>query len=202
MSLSRQAINPDTEDQSWPIAAQALIDSLMRENADLRARLEVAEQNASCDVLTPTLNRRAFVQELNRAMSDCRRYTEEAALIFLDLDGFKSINDIYGHAAGDAALVYVAETLKANVREGDSVGRIGGDEFAVLLRRAGAEAARAKAHKLQAELEVGAFAYGALYLKTGGSFGVRAFEAQTSAEEWLAEADAAMFLAKKQGTVT
>ncbi|MFT4090823.1 MAG: GGDEF domain-containing protein [Asticcacaulis sp.] len=190
--------------ETWPFAARALIDSLLRENAELKAelqmlgeRIEVAEQTASQDVLTPTLNRRAFVHEMTRAMADCRRYGEEASLIFLDMDGFKSINDSYGHAAGDAALIYVAETLKSNIREGDSVGRIGGDEFAVLLRHADAEIARAKAYKLAAELELGTFAFDGLYLKTGGSFGIRAFEGHHSAEAWLAEADAAMFIAKK-----
>jgi len=212
MNLSRHAIPlmdtpAETEAhtaETWPFAARALIDSLIRENADLRAeikrlseRIELAEQTASQDVLTPTLNRRAFVHEMTRAMADCRRYGEQASLIFLDMDGFKAINDTYGHAAGDAALIYVAETLKSNIREGDSVGRIGGDEFAVLLRHADADIARAKAQKLAAELEIGTFEHGGLYLKTGGSFGIRAYEGHHNAEEWLAEADAAMFLVKK-----
>lgn len=212
MNLSRHVLTlmdtpKDTEAQTgdaWPFAARALIDSLLRENADLRTeikklneRIELAEQTASQDVLTPTLNRRAFVHEMTRAMADCRRYGEEASLIFLDMDGFKAVNDTYGHAAGDAALIYVAETLKSNIREGDSVGRIGGDEFAVLLRHADADIARAKAGKLEAELEIGTFAHGGLYLKIGGSFGVRAYENHHSAEAWLAEADAAMFLVKK-----
>jgi diguanylate cyclase (GGDEF)-like protein len=194
---------PEPRD-SWPLSAIALIDSLMAENERLRTELQAqalatqfAETQADVDVLTPTLNRRAFLREMQRAMADCKRYQEEACLIFLDMDGFKGINDTYGHAAGDAALIYVAETLRASVREGDSVGRIGGDEFAVLLRRADLNSSRIKALKLEAELALGTFEHRGLYLKTGGSFGVRAFSGQPSAEAWLSEADAAMFLVKK-----
>ena len=74
---------------------------------------------------------------------------------------------------------------------------MGGDEFAVLLRRADLKSSRVKAMKLEAELMMGTFEFGGLYLKTGGSFGVRAYAGQTSAEAWLSEADAAMFLVKK-----
>ena len=188
----------------WPPAARALIDSLMRENESLREQLQQqalhlqsAQGQADSDVLTPTLNRRAFLREVHRAMADCRRYGEDACLLYLDMDGFKGINDAYGHSAGDAALIYVAETLNASVREGDSVGRIGGDEFAILLRHADLKSSRIKAMRLEAELMMGTFEYGGLYLKTGGSFGVRAYAAQASAEAWLSEADAAMFLVKK-----
>ena len=87
--------------------------------------------------------------------------------------------------------------MKQNIREADSVGRLGGDEFAVLLRRADLGAARTKAHWLEAELSMSTFAFETWYLKISGSFGVRAFTHQGSAEEWLAEADAAMFLNKK-----
>ncbi|ESQ80583.1 GGDEF domain-containing protein [Asticcacaulis sp. YBE204] len=190
--------------EEWPYAARALIDSLIKENARLKAdvkalseQAQAAEHLADHDVLTPTLNRRAFLRDMARAMSDCKRYGETATLIFLDMDGFKSINDTYGHAAGDTALIYVADLLRANVREGDSVGRMGGDEFAILLRHADISVARSKAQKLEAELHLGTFEYQGLYLKAAGSFGVRAYDGQKSAEEWVSEADAAMFLVKK-----
>ena len=185
-------------------SAQAIIENLRAENARLKAQLEAqgkalneAQSLADSDVLTPTLNRRAFLREMHRAMADCRRYDEQACLIYLDMDGFKGINDAYGHAAGDAALIYVAQTLTGSVREGDSVGRIGGDEFAILLRRADLNSSRIKALKLEAELALGTFEHKGLFLKTGGSFGVRAYAGQPSAEVWLSEADAAMFLVKK-----
>ncbi|BBF81918.1 GGDEF domain-containing protein [Asticcacaulis excentricus] len=197
------APEPQTGDE-WPLAARTLIDSLIRENirlkADIKALTEqvaLAEHHADHDVLTPTLNRRAFLRDLGRAMGDGRRYGDPACLIYLDLDGFKAINDSYGHAAGDKALIHIAERLNANVREGDSVGRLGGDEFAILLRHADISVARSKAQKLEAELNIATFEHQGLYLRVGGSFGVRAYEGQASAEEWIAEADAAMFLVKK-----
>jgi diguanylate cyclase (GGDEF)-like protein len=193
---------PETRD--WSASARDLIDSLMIENEKLREQvhamhleLREAQDMADADVLTPTLNRRAFLREVGRAMADCRRYAEEACLIYLDMDGFKTINDTYGHGAGDAALTHVANLLKASTREGDAVGRMGGDEFAVLLKRADLKSARIKAMKLEAEMALGTFEYNGLYLKCGGSFGVRAYTGQATAETWLSEADAAMFLVKK-----
>ncbi len=193
---------PQTVD--WSTSARDLIDSLMIENEKLREQvhalgleLREAQDMADADVLTPTLNRRAFLREVGRAMADCRRYGEEACLIYVDMDGFKSINDTYGHGAGDAALTHVADLLKSSTREGDAIGRMGGDEFAVLLRRADLKSSRIKAMKLEAELSLGTFEYNGLYLKCGGSFGVRAFTGQSTPEAWLSEADAAMFLVKK-----
>ncbi len=193
---------PDIQD--WSASARDLIDSLMIENEKLREQLHAlslelreAQDMADADVLTPTLNRRAFLREVGRAMADCRRYGEEACLVYVDMDGFKSINDTYGHGAGDAALTHVADLLKASTREGDAIGRMGGDEFAVLLRRADLKSSRIKAMKLEAELALGTFEYNGLYLKCGGSFGVRAYTGQGTPEAWLSEADAAMFLVKK-----
>ncbi len=190
--------------QDWPSSARDLIDTLMIENEKLREQIHAlaldlreAQDTADADVLTPTLNRRAFLREVRRAIADCRRYGEEACLIYLDMDGFKSINDTYGHGAGDAALTHVAEMLNASVRQGDAVGRMGGDEFCVLLRRADLKSSRIKAMKLEAELALGTFEYNGLYLKVGGSFGVRAYTGQATAEAWLSEVDAAMFLVKK-----
>jgi len=203
-AVAQEAAPEAAPQDIWPQAARDEIAALREEIAVLRARLEqqdillhTAQAQADGDVLTPTLNRRAFLREVHRAMADCRRYGEEAALVYIDMDGFKAINDLHGHAAGDAALVHVAGLLNASVREGDSVGRLGGDEFAVLLRHADIKSARIKAMKLETELAAGAFTHNGLKLKTGASFGVRAWAGQASAEAWLSEADAAMFLVKK-----
>lgn len=191
-------------DSAWPAPARNLIQSLREEISLLRdqldqARREVieAQEMADHDVLTPALNRRAFLREVHRAIADCRRYGEEACIIFIDMDNFKAINDTYGHAAGDAALVHTAKLLQASIREGDSVGRMGGDEFAVLLRHADLASAKLKAGRLETDLTAVPFEYDGLFLNTGGSFGVRAYAGQATAEIWLSEADAAMFLVKK-----
>jgi diguanylate cyclase (GGDEF)-like protein len=175
----------------------AEIERLRAEIAALTARAEAAEALADHDVLTRALNRRGFMGVLNRSMAYCRRHEVEAALLYLDMDGFKGVNDSLGHAAGDAALTAVADLLLANVRESDAVGRLGGDEFALLLMNAGADEGREKAKRLAASLETEGFVWEGSTVALGGSFGVRAYAGQTDPEVWLSEADAAMWLRKK-----
>ena len=83
--------------------------------------------------MLPLLNRRAFVRELTRYISFAGRYNTPASLIYFDLNHLKKTNDTLGHAAGDAVLAHFTEVLTAHVRDSDSVGRLGGDEFGVLL---------------------------------------------------------------------
>lgn len=175
----------------------AEIERLRAEVAALTARAETAEALADHDVLTPALNRRGFMSVLNRNMAYCRRHEVEAVLLYLDMDGFKGVNDGLGHAAGDAALMAVADLLLANVRESDAVGRLGGDEFALLLMNAGADEGREKARRLASALETEGFVWEGSTVALGGSFGVRAYAGQTDPEVWLSEADAAMWLRKK-----
>lgn len=183
------------DDPHPPVDAE--LERLRVENAALRAQVERLSALADQDVLTPTLNRRAFVREIRRAISLCRRHGHAAAVLYLDLDGFKAVNDQFGHLAGDAALTHVAALLGAHVRESDVVARLGGDEFGVLLLEADVEAARAKAEALRELLASEPFSYEGQAVALGGSFGVRAYAGQTSAEAWLAEADAAMFVRKR-----
>ncbi len=175
----------------------AEIARLRAEVAALTARAEAAEAAAEHDVLTPVLNRRGFVAAMTRTMAYCTRYKVPAVLLYLDLDGFKGVNDALGHAAGDAALVRVAELLVENVRATDAVGRLGGDEFAVLLLNADMDAGREKAAGLKAALEGAEFSWDGSAAPLGGSFGVRAFTGQADVETWLAEADAAMWVRKR-----
>ena len=177
--------------------AQAEIARLRAEVAALTARAEAAEAAAEHDVLTPVLNRRGFAAAMVRTMAYCTRYKVPAVLLYLDLDGFKAVNDSLGHAAGDAALVRVAELLVENVRATDAVGRLGGDEFGVLLLNADMDAGKEKAAGLKAALEGAEFRWEGSAASLGGSFGVRAFAGQTDIETWLAEADAAMWVRKR-----
>lgn len=176
---------------------EAEIVRLRDEVAALRARAEAAEAAADHDVLTPALNRRGFTATLQRTIAYCQRHDVPAVLLYLDLDGFKAINDHLGHAAGDAALVRVAELLQANVRESDAVGRLGGDEFGLLMLNAGLEQGRDKAQRLTAALKAEDFQWRGQPAPLAGSFGVRAYSGQTDAEAWLAEADAAMWVRKR-----
>ena len=97
------------------------LDELRGEVGRLKSRLKTAEDLADRDALTPLLNRRGFLRELGRVRTFAQRYGSAASLVYFDLDGFKAINDRFGHAAGDAALLAVAERLMAHVRESDIV---------------------------------------------------------------------------------
>lgn len=160
------------------------------EAAHLKAELTRALELADRDPLTGLYNRRAFERELNRTLASCRRYGTGAALVYLDLDGFKAVNDRRGHAAGDEVLKTVAEVLLSGVRQSDTVARLGGDEFGVLLDRATRSAADIKAKVLGAGIT--AATHGAV----GASFGIRTYETGLTPEQMLAEADAAMFVRK------
>ncbi|AQR62522.1 GGDEF domain-containing protein [Brevundimonas sp. LM2] len=187
----------DTAELSIGTDPQAEIARLRAEVEALRIRAEAAEAAADHDVLTPVLNRRGFVAALHRAVAYCTRSKEPAVLLYLDLDGFKGVNDRLGHAAGDAALVRVGRLLLDNVRVTDAVGRMGGDEFALLLLNAGLEEGREKALSLSAALAEVDFTWDGQSATLGGSFGVRAFTGQPDVETWLAEADAAMWVRKR-----
>ncbi len=192
---SQSAFFPVT--QAAAIDPYAEIERLRAELESLRARAEAAEAAADHDVLTPALNRRGFVAAVKSAMAYCQRHETPAVLLYLDLDGFKGVNDRLGHAAGDAALVHVAALLKANLRESDAVGRLGGDEFGLLMLNAGLDEGRDKARRLAEALETEPFEYEGQATGLGGSFGVRAYTGQADPEIWLAEADAAMWVRKK-----
>jgi diguanylate cyclase (GGDEF)-like protein len=177
-------------------AARAEAEGLRAEVERLRRRLAEVELLADRDALTPVLNRRAFTRELSRTLAFCARYEAPASLVFFDLDGFKAVNDGFGHAAGDAALQAVAATLVDHVRESDVIGRLGGDEFAVILAQAERAAAEAKALDLQQRIESEPAVFDGRAIPLRISFGVRAFEPGLTAAQALAEADAAMFLRK------
>ena len=172
------------------------VEALRLELKSMGQRLAEAERLADRDVLTPLLNRRAFLREVQRAIAMCRRHNTPASLIYFDMDAFKAINDRYGHAGGDAALVAVADRLLAEVREADVVGRIGGDEFAVLLQHADQKAATAKAASLLAAVTAAPAICEDREILLQLTFGVREISAADSAEQALAEADAAMYVHK------
>jgi len=173
------------------------IESLRAELDANRRRIAYLENLADRDPLTPVVNRRAFLRELERAKSYAERYGGAASLVFLDLDGMKALNDSHGHACGDRALMVVAETLVANVRASDVVGRLGGDEFGVILARADAAAAAEKAAGLaetvasaRIDTEDGGFALSV-------SWGVVELGGTRDAADAMERADRAMYAQKR-----
>ena len=173
------------------------IDDLRGEVARLKSRLSEVEGLADRDALTPLLNRRAFVRELGRIQTFAQRYGSPASLVYFDLDGLKGINDRFGHPAGDAALKAVADRLSAHVRESDIVGRMGGDEFAVILVQADTETARAKAAALVQAIEAEPLRFGEWTAPVHLSFGVREITPDADPETLIAQADAGMYVHKR-----
>ncbi|WP_367254438.1 GGDEF domain-containing protein [uncultured Phenylobacterium sp.] len=191
------------EAEMTPAVRQAIqtllteLDDLRGEVGRLKARLTEAEGLADRDALTPLLNRRAFLRELGRVRTFAQRYGSPASLVYVDLDGFKAINDRYGHAAGDAALKTVADRLVANVRESDVIGRMGGDEFAIVLVQADQATAEAKAASLAQAIEREPLRFGEWTAPVRFSYGVVELTPDTDPEALIAAADAAMFSAKR-----
>jgi diguanylate cyclase (GGDEF)-like protein len=182
-------------------AVQALlteIDDLRGEVGRLKTWLAEAEEIADRDALTPLLNRRALVRELGRIRTFAQRYGSAASLVYFDLDDLKSVNDRFGHAAGDAALKAVAERLRANVRDSDIVGRMGGDEFAVILVQADRATAEAKASSLARAVEAEPLRFGDWTAPLHVSFGVCEIGQDADPEAIVAQADAAMFARKRE----
>ena len=173
------------------------VESLRQQLKQAKSRLDDAERAADQDHLLPVLNRRAFVRELTRHIAFSARYGTPASVLYLDLDGFKLINDTHGHAAGDAVLSHFAETLSENVRESDVVGRLGGDEFGVILTHANQEQANRKAQSLLEALSAAPAIYDGQQLPIGVSWGAFELRASENAETAMARADEAMYSRKR-----
>jgi len=180
------------------------IELLMHEVQRMRDQLEQAEKRvayleklADEDSLVPVANRRAFVRELTRMVAYAERYNSVSSVLFFDIDSFKQINDRYGHAAGDAALQHIAEVLTLNVRESDVVGRLGGDEFGVILAHTDADAAAEKATLLAHAIETTPMVWDNKSIKVHVSYGVHSFSGKENAGEALQRADSAMYRQKQ-----
>jgi diguanylate cyclase (GGDEF)-like protein len=176
----------------------AEVERLAAELQASRAHITELEARVDVDPLTETLNRRGFERELKRSLAYVKRYGVSAALIYLDLDEFKPVNDRHGHAAGDAALKAIAAALIRQVRASDVVARIGGDEFVVLLWNVGAIAATAKAAALEAAVYATPVRWGSSTLMVGASAGVAVVGPLDTPADALARADAAMYARKAE----
>lgn len=165
-----------------------------------RAHRQVEELRASAerDFLLDVVNRRGFIRELNRTIAYIKRYGAVAALIVLDVDHLKPINDSFGHAAGDEVLKAVARTLTAQVRASDVVGRLGGDEFGVVLWHLSGADATLKAAALEHAVDGLSFAFGRGNVRAGASAGVAVLNADSDAAGALERADRAMYVRKAQ----
>ncbi len=154
---------------------------------------------AQTDFLTGAVTRRGFVLEMEKAMARNRRGGHAMSLLMLDIDHFKHVNDTYGHPAGDQVLKMVSNTIGNHLRRGDTLGRLGGEEFGVLLQDMDLDSAQQTAERLRAEVEAAVTSHDP-EIRVTASFGICALESGIrSTEEWLATVDAALYEAKHAG---
>ena len=177
---------------------KSTIRRLRAQLARAQARIEELQASAETDFLLDILNRRGFERELTRAVAFIKRYHATGALIVLDVDRLKPINDAYGHAAGDEVLKAIVAAVSDQVRASDVLGRLGGDEFALLLWNLSETDARAKAAALEETIDRLTFVFDGSHVSAGASAGVAIIGAHSDLERVLDEADRAMYVRKAQ----
>lgn len=183
-------------------AISRLLDEVQRMREELdqaKKRIAYLERLSDEDPLLPIVNRRAFVRELGRFMSFAERYDAPGVVVYFDVDGMKTVNDTHGHAAGDEVLRHVAEVLIENVRESDVVGRLGGDEFGVILAQVDEETARRKAQELIEAIVSTPVIWEGAELSVSVAYGLHRFAGGEEVDDMLSAADRAMYLNKRGG---
>ncbi len=172
---------------------------------ELKRAKELAEYQSEHDFLTDLPNRKALINKLKEELARAKRHHYLDAFVFLDLDGFKKVNDNYGHKVGDTLLLEVAQRLKKSVRVEDFVARISGDEFAIILCNFSLDKERAKEDiaKIAAKIVESLnkpFTIDGVHINIGASLGIRFFPEDVSdTSSIIRDADSAMYMAKENG---
>ncbi|QNN64999.1 diguanylate cyclase [Sphingomonas rhizophila] len=169
---------------------------LRGELARLEARIEDLDRLAHLDTLVPLSNRRGMLRDLDRMIARFNRNGTPAALLFVDLDDLKTLNDCFGHSGGDAALVHVAEQLLAGTRANDCVARLGGDEFCVLLDDADEAGAIEIAERMVDAIAGDDFLFDGMPMPLSVAIGVTTIMPGDTPQSLLARADQAMYRVK------
>lgn len=183
----------DVEDRERLIEEISLLRAKV---ARLQERVEQLDQLAHQDSLINLPNRRGFMRELERLIARVDRYGINAAMLFVDLDGLKMINDTFGHRAGDEALIQVAGLLSKGVRHSDVVARIGGDEFGILIECSDEAAAQETAARLIDQISACEFLHEGEALPLSVAIGVGMIDSLDTAEAVMERADEAMYRRK------
>jgi diguanylate cyclase (GGDEF)-like protein len=163
-----------------------------------RSRIDHLQSLAETDELTGILNRRGFERAMRANLARARRHGERGVLIFIDLDGFKGINDTHGHPVGDEVLIKVAGFLTGNIRSGDHAGRLGGDEFALMLAPSALEATSKRALFLERGLNRLTVRRGDEAIPIRASFGIVPFSGRSRPDDLLRRADESMYAKKNR----
>src|SRR5207248_1608746 len=172
-------------------------DHLRDELAKARGRIASLERLADEDTLIPVANRRAFVRQLTRTIAFTHRYGVPASVVYFDINNMKQINDVHGHPAGDAALRHVASVLRDNIRSSDTVGRLGGDEFGVILAQTDAQQAAGKAAALAEAIAQAPLDWAGVKLPLSAAYGVHSFSGSDDPQRAIEAADRAMYEQKR-----
>ena len=190
---------PKTTDRQglldWALAAVAEAEQRL---AALQARVTYLEGISVTDELTGLANRRGFLAEFERALAIARRGGPAGVLILCDLDGFKLVNDRHGHNAGNEVLKQFAGLLASKVRRADTVGRLGGDEFGIILSGATLANARRRAHAVRQLVATTSFTGADTSIRLGASFGFVPFDGTENMDDLLNRADLAMYSEKRR----
>jgi diguanylate cyclase (GGDEF)-like protein len=181
-----------------PDDAKPAIRRLRAELAQALKLVDELQASADTDFLLGIPNRRGFERELHRAIAYIKRYHASGALIVLDVDRLKPINDAFGHAAGDQVLKAVVAVLLRQVRSSDMIGRLGGDEFALLLWNLSETDAQTKAVALEQAIDQLTFVFQGRKVAAGASAGVAILGPHAEAGKALEQADSAMYVRKAQ----
>src|SRR5918911_404361 len=174
-------------------------DQLRTSAEEATARAEMAQERAMTDALTGLLNRYGLQHVLAREHAEARRYDRPLSCLVIDLDNFKTINDTYGHAAGDLALQQIASILKEAVRRSDTVFRYGGEEFLVLLPETDLDGATALGEKIRASASSRPFGDGERIFNLTLSAGASSLCDDESGNDMIARADMVLYQAKERG---
>ncbi|HEX8655198.1 MAG TPA: GGDEF domain-containing protein [Allosphingosinicella sp.] len=194
------ATQPNVEaDAAASYEALADENALLRASlAEMRGRLEELEHLADTDTLTPLPNRRRFLRELERVVSQSARHGTPGAVLYIDLNSLKRVNDRHGHIGGDAALIHVARLLQALIRSTDVVARIGGDEFGLILDHLDHNSAIETAERIARCIASSPVDLGGVQVSLEAAIGVATILPGDSAEDVIARADRNMYRAKTE----
>lgn len=174
-------------------------DALRRENRVLKIAVAELERVSERDTLTPLFNRRYFLTAIHQRLARFERYAESAAVVFVDVNQLKYINDSFGHAAGDFALMKIAARLSETIRATDVAARIGGDEFGLILDQATEAGARAQVARLHDALCASPAVFDGQGIYLSACFGIAMLRAGATETEILAAADRDMYRNKALG---
>ena len=193
--ISEDALSPELRAAVTGLVAER--DRLREELVKARVKIASLERLADEDALTPVVNRRAFVRQLTRMIAFTHRYGVPASVVYFDVNNMKQINDAHGHPAGDAALRHIATVLRDNIRSSDIVGRLGGDEFGVILAQTDEEQAHGKAAALAEAIAGAPLSWAGVKLPVSAAYGVHSFSGNDDPQRAIEAADRAMYEQKR-----